>query len=49
MLNCVIDQISAGKLFQSIGALNIKAVLQGKKKTTKKKFYPRNEKSGQCV
>jgi len=48
MLNYVIDQISAGKLFQSIGALNIKAVLQGKKKQ-QKKFYPRNKKSGQCV
>jgi len=38
MLNYVIDQISAGKLFQSIGALNIKAVLQGKKKQQKKSF-----------
>jgi len=36
MLNYVIDQISAGQLFQSIGALNIKAVLQGKKKQQKK-------------
>jgi len=36
MLNYVIDQISAGKLFQSIGALNIKAVLQGGEKQHKK-------------